>query len=599
MGEEHRFVDAPPDPAPLSHDPASRAKHLPLGLVPPALVPARMVNEVLYCERLAYLEWVQGEFADNHFTLDGRLLAHRRVDAKAQPMPEPASTKNASEEEPPPAERSWKARSVWLSSEQLGMTAKVDIVESAADGKVQPVEYKRGRRPSLPEGAWLPERAQLAAQVLLLREHGYACDEAWIWYAEGREKVAIVIDEALEETARDAAARMRGLAASGKLPPPLVNDPKCRGCSLAGICLPDELDALSRNGGTGPAALKPPRRLQPATDHRAPLYVQEPGATVGVRKQLLSVKLRNGSKIEARLPNTSQVCLFGNVPLTTQAIRALLRDRIPVAFFTTGGWFLGRTLAHDSNNVELRLAQYGVHADEASRLRLSRSLIANKIANQRTLVRRNHPEPSPTTLFELKQLARKAREVSSRPALLGIEGTAARTYFGTFTGMLKGASSVGGFDLDGRNRRPPKDPINALLSLAYALLTKDWSLQLKLAGLDPLLGFLHEPRFGRPALALDLMEPFRPIVADSVVLSVINNGEVTPRDFIRAPTGCALTTWGRKRFIAAYERRMAQLITHPVFGYKISYRRILEVQARLLGRHLLGEIEHYPEFRTR
>lgn len=377
MGKGNRSVDAQPESAPQGDKPALRAKHLPLDAVPPALVPARMVNEVLYCERLAYLEWVQGEFADNHFTLDGRLLAHRRVDAKAQSMPAPTATKDASEEEGPEGARPWKARSVWLSSEQLGITAKVDIVESAGDGKVQPVEYKRGRRPSVPEGAWLPERAQLAAQVLLLREHGYACDEAWIWYAEGREKIAIVIDEALERTTRDAAARMRAVAASGKLPPPLVNDPKCRGCSLVGICLPDELDALS-HGGAVPATAKRPRRLLPATDHRAPLYVQEPGATVGVRKQLLVVKSRDGSKAEARLPNTSQVCLFGNVQLSTQAIRALLRDRIPVAFFTTGGWFLGRTLAHDSNNVELRLAQYGAHADEAWRLRLSRSLIANK-----------------------------------------------------------------------------------------------------------------------------------------------------------------------------------------------------------------------------
>jgi len=155
------------------------------------------------------------------------------------------------------------------------------------------------------------------------------------------------------------------------------------------------------------------------------------------------------------------------------------------------------------------------------------------------------------------------------------------------------------FDLEGRNRRPPRDPINALLSFAYSLLTKELAHTIASAGIDPLLGFFHQPRFGRPALALDLMEEFRPIVADSTVISAINNGVVTSSDFLEHPTGVALKSYGRKRFILAYERRMDQLVTHPVFGYRISYRRVLEVQARLFGRFLLGEIPSYPEFRTR
>jgi CRISPR-associated protein Cas1 len=166
--------------------------------------------------------------------------------------------------------------------------------------------------------------------------------------------------------------------------------------------------------------------------------------------------------------------------------------------------------------------------------------------------------------------------------------------------MLKGAEAIAGtFDFNGRNRRPPKDPINALLSLAYSLLAKDWTITLQLVGLEPLLGFFHEPRFGRPALALDLMEPFRPIVADSVVIGAVNNGELTESDFIVGHTGCMLKKHARQRFIAAYERRLADEITHPVFDYRISYRRTLEVQARLLSRHLLGELDTYPEFRTR
>jgi len=155
------------------------------------------------------------------------------------------------------------------------------------------------------------------------------------------------------------------------------------------------------------------------------------------------------------------------------------------------------------------------------------------------------------------------------------------------------------FDFMGRNRRPPKDPVNAMLSFAYSMLTREWTITLSGVGLDPYKGFYHQPRFARPALALDMMEPFRSLIADSVVLMTINNGEVRPTDFIRAAGSCNLTDSGRKRFIAAFERRMQQEVTHPIFKYRLSYRRLLEVQARLLIRYLSGEIEEYPNFITR
>ena len=167
------------------------------------------------------------------------------------------------------------------------------------------------------------------------------------------------------------------------------------------------------------------------------------------------------------------------------------------------------------------------------------------------------------------------------------------------TRCIRSQEDGGAFDLAGRNRRPPRDPINALLSFAYALLGKELVVTLGAVGLDPLLGFYHQPRFGRAALALDLMEEFRPLVADSVVISALNNGEINDNHFVRSPFGCALNKHGRRRLIQAYERRMDHQITHPVFNYRISYRRILEVQTRLLSRLLLGEIDDYPMFRTR
>jgi len=302
--------------------------------------------------------------------------------------------------------------------------------------------------------------------------------------------------------------------------------------------------------------------------------------------------------VRARLPNTSQVDVFGNVQVSTPVIRALLERGIPLTFFSCGGWYLGRTLGAEPKNVELRVAQHRGAQDPVLALTLARRLVASKILNSRTMLRRNHAEPSEVVLFELKQLARKALEAVSIETLLGLEGTAARSYFAEFSGMLK-QEAAEAFDLDGRNRRPPRDPVNALLSLAYSLLTKDFAVTLSTVGLDPMLGFMHQPRFGRPSLALDLMEEFRPLLADSTVLVALNTGVVQPDDFVRVPGSCALSQAGRKRFLLAYERRMDQLVTHPVFGYRISYRRVLEVQARLLGRWLLGEIEKYPVFRTR
>jgi CRISPR-associated protein Cas1 len=208
----------------------------------------------------------------------------------------------------------------------------------------------------------------------------------------------------------------------------------------------------------------------------------------------------------------------------------------------------------------------------------------------------------------MKILAEKSEAASDIESLLGIEGAAARLYFSEFAGMLKaGEDSTDThrgqtqfrFDFTQRNRRPPRDPVNALLSLAYSILAKDLTITCYALGFDPYWGFYHQPRFGRPALALDLMEPFRPLIADSVVLTAINTGMIAPADFIASGQSVALKPNGRKGFFRAYELRMDTLVTHPLFDYRVSYRRLLEIQARLLARFLKGEIEDYPVFVTR
>ena len=220
------------------------------------------------------------------------------------------------------------------------------------------------------------------------------------------------------------------------------------------------------------------------------------------------------------------------------------------------------------------------------------------------MLQRNHIEPKAVTLHQLKTMAERAEQAENAEELLGIEGNAARLYFGDFSGMIKVEQAGNrqkrfGFDFTKRNRRPPRDAVNAMLSYAYSILAKDCTVACYAVGFDPMIGFYHQPRFGRPSLALDLMEPFRPLIAESAVLSAINNRMVQPKDFIAVGPAISLTADGRKGLIHAYERRMDTLVTHPLFDYRVSYRRLLEIQARLLARFLQCEIKSYPVFVTR
>lgn len=197
----------------------------------------------------------------------------------------------------------------------------------------------------------------------------------------------------------------------------------------------------------------------------------------------------------------------------------------------------------------------------------------------------------------MARLARDAEDASSSESLLGIEGAAAEAYFSRFDHLLK--TGANGFSFENRNKRPPKDPVNAVLSYLYGILVKDLFVTLLAVGFDPYLGFYHRPRYGRPALALDMMEEFRPLIADSTAVTLFNNGELSKKDFIRTGLGISLTPDGKKKVVGGYERRMETEITHPLFGYTVNYRRVLEVQARLLAKIISGEIKEYPAFCTR
>jgi CRISPR-associated endonuclease Cas1/CRISPR-associated protein Cas4 len=499
------------------------------------LLPARMLNEYQYCPRLAYLEWVQGEWADSADTVEGRGV-HRRVDRPSGELPPPEDVD---------ADTRIHARSITLSSNRLGLIAKMDLIE-AEDGAVVPVDYKRSKRPHVAKGAYDPERVQLCAQGMILEEHGYRCTEGVLYFAASKERVTVPFDAELRALTQQAIDGLRLVAAGGQIPPPLVDSPKCPRCSLVGICLPDEVNFFARDQ-------QPPRPLAVRHEEALPVYVQASHAKVAKSGETLEIYVDDQKVQAARLGEVSQLVLWGNVYLTTPALHDLMAREIPVSWHSYGGWFLGHTVGLGHKNVEIRTAQYRASFDPAHCLRLAKGFVVAKIQNARTLLRRNWKagEAPESLLDAFRQDIDLARRAKGLPDLLGAEGNAAARYFRQFRNMLsrpEGSDDLS-FDFNRRNRRPPVDPANALLSFAYTLLVRAWTVTLSAVGFDPYRGFYHQPRYGRPALALDLMEPFRPLVAESAVIQAINNGEVKPSDFISAAGSVALDADGRKRAI--------------------------------------------------
>ena len=615
----------------------------------PDMIPVRMLNEFTYCPRLGYLEWVEGEWAGNLETMEGS-FGHRRVDRPStKPVPKGTKAKPAADGEPAvdganpettsPEPESIHSRSLMLSAPDEGLLAKLDLLE--LEGMTAtPVDYKRGKAPNIPEGAYEPERVQICAQGLILRENGFQCDRGVLYFIGSKKRVTIEFTEELIDRTRYLRDDFRRTAAAGIIPPPLIDSPKCPRCSLVGICLPDETHLLqsshqSPSDQSQIVTLRVTdtlaeddaprvRKLLPANDDALPLYVQTQGAMLGKSADRLTIKFKDEVLAERRLMDVSQVSLFGNVMISAQVLRELTTRGIPVCHFTYGGWFHGITSGLVHKNVELRIRQYEIAADPERSLRIAKWFISGKIRNSRTLLRRHltaggsvsepqssHPSDIDDSdlrtdrtaeldrdriLESLAELRRKTEQASSAESLLGLEGMAAKTYFAGYFAVLNGRHD---FDVTGRNRRPPKDPVNAVMSFVYALLVKELTVVLQAVGFDPMLGFFHRPRYGRPSLALDVAEEYRPLIGDSVTLMAFNNGEVDHNSFLERAGAVTMTESGRKAVIAAFERRLEQEVTHPIFGYRISYRRILEVQARLLARAVTGELPEYVPFCTR
>ena len=297
--------------------------------------------------------------------------------------------------------------------------------------------------------------------------------------------------------------------------------------------------------------------------------MQTPGARITKKAFTLAVEVEGEPAHAVSFDEVSELVLAGPVSLTTPAVHELLRRDVPIAWMSSGFWYLGSTGGQGPRSAAVR-TQYAFAADPARRLAFCRALVAAKIRNCRTLLRRNwrgEAGDRGAVLARLALLADRSERAPDTATLLGLEGEAAAVYFRAIPHLFTAAvSALPAFAFERRNRRPPSDPVNACLSLAYALVTRTFAAALTIAGLDPWKGVYHVERPGRPSLALDLIEPFRPLLADSAVLMALNNGELGPEDFVFAAGGCNLKTRARRSLIAAYERRLDQETTHPVFG---------------------------------
>jgi CRISPR-associated protein Cas1 len=587
------------------------------------LIPLRALNQVTYCSRLYYLEYVESIMPINEHVEDG-LFLHRRVD---DPDLQHRTRREGA---------ALHTRSVQVSSERLGLTGKLDLVEEK-NGRIYPVEYKRGCGPSGSNGQplfWDNDAVQVCAQAMLLEEElDVKIPQGILYYMGSKARVEVPLDDHLRQQTLQAIQTVRELSKRDAPPEPLPAElrHRCFGCSLAPICQPEEtLYCINHSPGTGgalgaglptaPDDAPGITRVLPQTGEKAVLYLQEPGSHVGKRSEHLIVR-KDGAELQ-RIPIAAlhQVVLFGNVQISTQALETLTANDVPLVFLSSHGRFIAAVEPAPTKNVQLRLNQYRLFADPARALALARAVVRAKISNQRTLLMRSLRSKSladdPTSsgseppqdpirgsdepaARDMADLLNRLDRIHDPAVLLGTEGQAAALYFSQFNRMLKCPIPGGTFDFKSRNRRPPRDPVNCLLSFAYALLVKDCFSALCTVGFDPYHGFYHTGRHGKPSLALDLMEEFRAVIADSVVLTLVNNGSLSPKDFISWRGACQLTEEGRTRFFHAYEQRKATVVTHPVFGYKMAYGRMLEVQARMLAAHIRGDIPEYTGFTVR
>lgn len=522
-------------------------------------IPVSLVVHQAFCPRRAWLE-VMGERTDTAQVAAG-IAEHSGTDDRT-------------------TSRAAVLRGVDVRSDRLGVSGRCDTLEVGPDGELTVVEYKATPVRRKAE-VTRPMRAQLALQGMALAEMGHVVAGHAVYFTQHRTRVDVTLSAEDLADAEALVAGTRATISSDTAPAPLEDDPRCTRCSHAAVCLPDER-------GLAPVQ----RRIMAPSPDGQVLHLATPGSRASVRQGRIEVSCHGERTASFPIEQVQAVTAHGNIDLSSGLIRELLWRGIVITWCSSRGRVTGWAASAQGPNGGPRHRQHV--QSERGCLDLAREFVAGKIANQATLLRRHGNRPE--TIAALRDLQRRAGQAGSLGELFGVEGDAAARYFAGFPSMLSAASALG-FSV--RTRRPATDPVNAALNYAYGLLIADIIRAVLACGLDPHAGFLHSPERNKPALALDLCEEFRAPVADSVVLGAFNNGELVGKDFSGVLGTVSLRDRGRKQLIAAYERRVGQEFRHPVFGYSVTWRRAMEIQARMVLGVIDGTQPAYKSIRVR
>ncbi|MGW0036106.1 CRISPR-associated endonuclease Cas1 [Gordonia sp. NPDC003376] len=530
-----------------------------------SVLPISLVAHTVFCERRAWIEAV-GEQVHSA-QMEAGSAAHERVDR--------------------PADNLRESRSVDVVHNQMGLVGKCDVVKGESDHVVL-IEYKATPVRRVPE-VTRATVMQLVLQQMCLEASGVTVDEKRVYFTNHRRSVVVETVDADRGEALEWVRRTRNVIESPTAPLPLVDDPRCRSCSHVGVCLPDERRVMQGEV----------RRIAVSNPGGDILHLTTPGSRASIRSGRIVVHKAKEETHSVPLERVVGLVIHGNVDVSSALIREILWRGYTIVWCSGNGRVVGHARSTKSPNAVARVRQHVL--SESGHLDLARELIACKVANQATQLRRNARIAVHSEVAEMRKIARRVSTAHSVPEILGLEGEAAAIYFGRLQQCLASDADTGfAAGWSGRTGRHAGDPVNVALNYAYSLLLADCIRALHACGLDPHAGFVHSPVRNKPALALDLMEQFRPVVADSAVLAAINTGKLTTADFSTEVSGLPrLTPTGRRAVTSEYRRRVAQQFTHPRYGYKVTWQRAFEVQARMILGILDGTDDTYVGIRTR
>ncbi|MBE9140270.1 type I-MYXAN CRISPR-associated endonuclease Cas1 [Nodosilinea sp. LEGE 07088] len=536
-------------------------------LEPQETIRVNALHALNYCPRLYYLEEVE-----QLYTQDAAVFAGRRLHVELEKD----------------EDGDWQQ--FVLENEHLGLRGKVDALRTR-NGQTIPYEHKRGRcyRDSNNKAqAWESDRIQVLAYALLIEaELGIVVPEGRVRYHADNVLVHVPLDDQGRQDVLNCIERARQLRLSPERPPVATNERLCARCSLAPVCLPEE--ARLAQGQTEHVV-----RLFPEDDERQVIHVTEAGTRIGKSGDQFKITKRDGKTVTLPSRQVSQLVVHSYAQLSTQAIYFCAEQDVGIHFISGGGRYLA-SLDTRQGSIQRRIGQYKALSQPEQCLQLARQLVECRGQSQRKFLMRGqrnadqHRDALEQAIAQMQKTLKGVPTTQSIASLLGLEGNLASLYFGALPHLISDNVALG-MKFSGRNRRPPKDRFNALLSFGYSMLLKDVMNAILTIGLEPALGFYHQPRTQAPPLALDLMEIFRvPLVDMPVMASVNRNQWDVDADFNIQRDQVWLSDEGRRKFISLYERRKEEKWKHPVTQYSLTYRRLIELEVRLLEKEWMGE----------